>query len=379
MGRQGSATLPRTIPGMRLALSLAALVLGLSASLPTASAAPAGPTPNDLAVPRYAHIVVIMGENKDWRRIDGTVDAPNLSRLAREYGDATRFYGEVHPSEANYVALIGGSTFGIHDDDAYYCRPGSTDASCHYAQRPGYAPHTVDGPHLGTQLEAAGLTWKNYQQSLPEPGSLAVYGSNAAEDGAGAPPYYASKHSGFINFAGVQHDPRRAEHLVGFDALRRDLAAGTLPNFSFVIPNLCDDMHGMNDPGIPADCRYDPVEPLIRRGDAAIGRLVAAITATPMWRSAENDAIVLTFDEDDGTGREGCCGVTPNAPSNFGGGHIATIVMTNHGPRGVVDPTPYNHYSLLRTIEDAFGIHDYLRIAGASDQGVRPMLPLFRR
>lgn len=364
---------------MRLVPSLAALALGLSAALPAASAAPAGPTADDLAVPRYAHVVVIMGENKDWRRIDGTVDAPVLSRLAREYGDATRFYGEVHPSEANYVALVGGSTFGIHDDDAYYCRPGSTDASCRNAQRPGYAPHTVDGPHLGTQLEAAGLTWKNYQQSLPEPGSLAVFGSNPAEDGAGAPPYYASKHSGFINFAGVQHDPLRARHLVGFDALRNDLAAGTLPNFAFVIPNLCDDMHGMNDPGIPADCRYDPVEPLIRRGDAAIGRLVDAITATPMWRSAENDAIVLTFDEDDGTGREGCCGVTPGAPSNFGGGHIATIVMTNHGPRGVVDPTPYNHYSLLRTIEDAFGIHDYLRIAGAGDQGVRPMLPLFRR
>ena len=70
--------------------------------------------------------------------------------------------------------------------------------------------------------------------------------------------------------------------------------------------------------------------------------------------------------------------MTPDAPSNFGGGHIPTIVITNHGPRGVTDATPYNHYSLLRTIEDAFGIRDYLGLAAATDQGVKPMLPLFR-
>jgi len=86
----------------------------------------------------------------------------------------------------------------------------------------------------------------------------------------------------------------------------------------------------------------------------------------------------VTWDENDSGARTGCCGVTPNAPSNFGGGQIPTIVITNHGPRGVADPTPYNHYSLLRTIEDAFGIHEYLGLAAATNQGVKPMLPLFR-
>ena len=138
-------------------------------------------------------------------------------------------------------------------------------------------------------------------------------------------------------------------------------------------------MHGMRAaPGVPADCAYTNLPGLIRRGDAMAGRIVDAIEASRAWRSSENVAIVLTFDEDDGLGREGCCGVTPGAPSNFGGGHIATIVITNHGPRGVSDATPYNHYSLLRTIEDAFGIHEYLGIAARGDLGVRPMLPLFR-
>ena len=68
------------------------------------------------------------------------------------------------------------------------------------------------------------------------------------------------------------------------------------------------------------------------------------------------------------TGTQGCCGFDPKGLSNFGGGHIATIVITNHGARGVVDPTPYNHYSLLRTTEDALGISEYLNEAGDLEQ-----------
>jgi hypothetical protein len=350
----------------------------LACALPCVAFAASAPTPEDLAVPRYAHIFVVMDENKDYRRIDGGADAPAMTRLARTYGDAVRFYGEVHPSEANYVALLGGSTFGIHDDDAYYCTAGSTRPSCRSSAEPGYASHTIDAPHLGMQFEAAGLSWKGYYQSIPSAGSDAVFGSDAAHDGPGAPPYYASKHSGFMNFASVQHDPSRAKHLVGFDALWKDIARGTLPSFALVIPNLCDDMHGMSGAGVPADCRFENLSGLIRRGDAAAERIVKAITASHVWNSPDNVVIVFTFDENDGLGHEGCCGVTPDAPSNFGGGHIATIVITNHGPRGAVDATPYNHYSLLRTIEDAFGIYRYLGIAGRDDLGVKPMLPLFR-
>lgn len=373
MGRGAARTLP-----MRRLLIPALLGLAALAAPVVPGAAAGGPTPEDLAVPRYAHVAVIMDENKDWRRIDGGADAPYLTHLARTYGDATRFYAEVHPSEANYVALVGGSTFGIHDDDAYYCLPADARPACHGAALAGYAPHTVEAPSLANQLDAAHLSWKEYAQSRPADGSLAVTGRNDAEDGAAGPPVYASKHSGFMNFAYVQREAERTQHLVTFGAFERDLAANALPAFALIVPNLCDDMHGMSDPGRPEDCAYTPVGPLIARGDRAVRAIVEKIMATPSWRSRENDAIVITFDEDDGKGREGCCGVTPDAPSNFGGGHIATIVVTNHGPRGVVDPTPYNHYSLLRTVEDALGIREYLGLAAASDQGVRPMLPLFR-
>ncbi|HKT54061.1 MAG TPA: alkaline phosphatase family protein, partial [Caulobacteraceae bacterium] len=121
-------------------------------------------------VPRYAHIFVIVEENKDYAQIMDPASAPNIAGLARAYGDAAQFFGEVHPSEANYVAMLAGDTFGIHDDDAYYCKPGDTRPYCWGALAPGYVDHTVRARHLGDQLTAAGLSWKGYYETIPQPG-----------------------------------------------------------------------------------------------------------------------------------------------------------------------------------------------------------------
>jgi hypothetical protein len=355
----------------RLAMSaLAAVLLTL--------AAPAVRAAGLEGVPRYDHVVVIVEENKDYAQILDPAAAPNIAGLAAAYGNATQFYAEVHPSEANYVALLGGDTFGIHDDDAYYCRAASAQPFCAGAAEPGYADHTVKTGHLGDQLTKAGLSWKGYYESLPKAGSGDVVASDPKFDnGTRKTALYASKHSGFMNFASVQGDPRRAERIVGFDQLERDLAADALPAFALVVPNQCNDMHGLHGEGVPFDCDGANRADLIRRGDAFAGELVRRIQASPAWKSAGNMAIVITFDEGAGKSREGCCGVTPGAASNFGGGHIPTIVITNHGPRKLGDPTPYSHYSLLRTIEDAFGISEHLGHAAATAEGVRPMTPLF--
>ena len=356
--------------------ALAAMtVMLVTASLGAASAAP---LPADGQVARYAHVVVIVDENKDYGQILDPAAAPEISALAKTYGLAAQFFAEVHPSEANYVALLGGDTFGIHDDDAYYCHPGSTRPFCDGAAAPGYADHTVDARHLGDQLRAAGLDWRGYYESLPEPGSDAVVASDPAFDnGTRKTALYASKHSGFMNFADVQSDPARAEQIVGFDRLKQDLDADRLPAFALVVPNQCNDMHGLHGAGVPADCDGANLAALIRRGDKANGALVRELMASPAWRARANMAIVLTFDEGSGKTREGCCGVTPGAPSNFGGGHIPTVVITNHGPRGLQDDTPYSHYSLLRTIEDAFGLPEHLRHAEDTAAGVQPMVKLF--
>ncbi|HEY2179540.1 MAG TPA: alkaline phosphatase family protein, partial [Caulobacteraceae bacterium] len=248
----------------------------------------------------------------------------------------------VHPSEANYVAMLGGDTFGIHDDDGFTCKAGDSDPFCRGSAEPGYVDHTIHAPNLGDQLQANGLTWKGYYENLPRPGALVFTATDPAiDDGSRKTALYASKHSGFLNFASVQKDPGRARKIVGFDQLDRDLADGDLPNFALIVPNQCNEMHGLEGPKVPPDCAKGPG--LIARGDKVAGELVRRIQATEAWRSADNFAIVITFDEGTGKTREGCCAVTPDAPSNFGGGHIPTVVITNHGPRGIADPTPYNH------------------------------------
>ena len=354
---------------------LAGLLLG-------AGAAQAGDT-----IPRYSHIFVIMEENKGYEQIMRGPYAPNLQRLAKAYGAAARFYAEVHPSEGNYVALVGGDTYGIHDDDAFYCVPKMKNVYCEKASQPGYTSHTIAATHIGSQLERAGLSWMGYYESIPSPGSKAVVAGDPSIGKAAAHwELYASKHSGFMNFAPVQRPAERTAHLVGFDRLSTDLSSGHVPSFALIVPNQCNLMHGL-DPAdytrpvgaaIPPDCNHDNTVGLIRRGDAYLGRLVAQIQRSPVWKSQNNAAIVITFDEGSTKTPEGCCGIDPHGASNFGGGHIPTIVITNHGPRNVVDDTPYSHYSLLRTIEDAFGIHEYLRHAGDTGKGVRAMAPLFR-
>jgi hypothetical protein len=140
-------------------------------------------------------------------------------------------------------------------------------------------------------------------------------------------------------------------------------------------------MHGLDEPNAPADCRGSDSPALIRRGDAEIGMLVSKIMQSKVWSDPGNTAIVVTFDENNKGerhwGTQGCCGYDPRSAANFGGGHIVTIVITNHGPRGIADATPYNHYSLLRTTEAAFGINEYLGQAANANKGVVTMGPLF--
>jgi phospholipase C len=347
--------------------------LGLVAALLVAGEAAAAKR-----IPPYEHVFVIVAENHGYRQIIGSKQAPNLNRLAKRYGLATRFYGEVHPSKANYIAMIGGDTFGIHDDDAYTCTAGSTDAvNCPKAQEiTPYVDHTVTAKSLADQLAEHNLTWKGYFEDIPAAGSKAIFHPDAQKQ------LYAAKHNAFIQFKAVQDDPALARKLVGFDQLDADLASGEMPNYAHIIPNQCNEMHGLPKPVALENCEYENVEGRIARGDKMIGRLVAKITASPIWKARGNTAIVVTWDEDETLpghptpGRQGCCGYEPKSAANFGGGHIPTLVITNHGPRHVTDPTLYNHYSLLRTTEDAFGIDEHLAHAG--DPGVRPMTRLFQ-
>src|SRR5277367_2301232 len=205
-----------------------AALAGLIASGAVSAASAA--TPASAGIPRYEHIFLIIEENRSYGEIIGEKSiAPNINRLAAQYGQATQFYAEVHPSEGNYVAMLGGDTFGIHDDDAYYCKPNMQDGMCPKSNKPDYVDHTVTAPSLVDQLEAHGFTWKAYMESIPEPGSGAARWPAMNKPVVGVPAeVYAVKHNGFMTFKRVQDDPRRADKIVGFDALKRDLASGEL-------------------------------------------------------------------------------------------------------------------------------------------------------
>lgn len=349
---------------------LAAAALGIL----LAGAAPAAaPSKRDRAVPHADHVIVVIEENKGYRTIFDGALAPHVAALARTYGSATEMFAERHPSEPNYVALLAGSTFGIADDDAWYCTAGSTQPNCKGSGAPGFVTHLIEGPNLATQLAAKGLRWRAYLEDLPAPGSLAIF---SPETPTAPAALYAAKHTGFTNFASVHRDPALSRELVGFDALHADLARGTLPAFALIVPNQCDEMHGLASPKAPLGCTG--AEPLVRRGDAQLGMLVDEIRASPIWTAPHvNTAVVVTWDEDDKADRrsggpQSCCVVDADDP---GGGHIPTIVITNNGPRHRVDATPYDHYSLLRTIEDALRLDGHLR--HADDPTVLPMTPLF--
>jgi len=324
---QSSATPTGTATAMATAqstpTSTGSPMSGSATATATAGAATASPTATGTptrgrrTLPRYNHVFVVMMENQTYDQIIGNSAAPEINALARRFGLATSYYGVTHPSEPNYVASIGGSYFGIQDDAPYYT-------------------HTIAAPSLASQLEAKRLTWKTYQQSLPYPGYLGTTYPSASN------ALYASKHNPFLNFATIQSKRAEVRKSVPWSQLSSDLANGHVPNLSYIVPNQCHDMHGTGS------CAGDDTA-LIQAGDRTVGALVRAITRSPAWHSG-NNAIVITWDEDDYAANPapGCCDAVP------GGGHVATIVIANHGPRGVQDKTPYNHYSLLQTIQGVF-------------------------
>jgi phospholipase C len=319
------------------------------------------------AIPHYQHIVEIMMENTSYQTIIGNPNAPKINALASQYGLATDYFGVTHPSEPNYMANIAGSFFGVQDDNQFYCTPAlaSTDPNCAGTT----VDHTVSASTLADQLTAAGMTWKGYFQSLPPvpPSGVIMTGPNANG------PYtfkwpsnsialYASKHNPFVNFTGTQG---ALANMVPDTQLATDLADNSLPNFSLIVPDQCHDMHGTGG------CSDENA--LISSGDSYVGETVSKILDSKAWTQGRN-AIVITWDEDDfsdqGAPGTGCCGADP------GGGHVATIVITNKGSYPITDATAYNHYSLLLSMEEAFGL-PCLAHACDSSAGVVAMTPLF--
>jgi hypothetical protein len=321
----------------------------LAALLVVAAVAPVAPASADDGSDArnhrsYDHIFVIVEENTEASDVLGnTTQFPTLNMLASRYGLATNYYGTIHPSEGNYVSLVGGDDYGIQDDAPYQT-------------------HQISQPSIVDQLEQANLTWKGYFQNLP----VAGFTGNCFPS---TDCLYASKHNGFTNFTHVSSSPTEMAKLVPDTNLADDLATGEVPNFAFIAPDQCHDQHGLS---------LCP-DPLLSQGtDAYLKSTVDAIMHADFWSRGRN-AIVVTFDE--GDSNLGCCD-DPGEAVTSGGGRVVTVVIRNHQDQPLRDATPYNHHSLVATLQEAFGLGCTFNGQPVGDTcdrqfGVQPMDPLF--
>ena len=212
------------------------LAVAVAAAGAVSVAAPASSAPGAGAAGRYDHIFVIVEENHGYTDVIGNTAAPNLNALAAQYGIATNYDAVAHPSEPNYVALLGGSTFTVNSDNAYYVQQ-------------------VNAPSLISELDHAHVGWKAYLQSLPHPGYEGICYPASCNGAPDKDPLYVSKHDGIQNFT-TSLNPADWSRQVPIGQLGADLSSGRVPAFSWVIPDECHDQHGdppyCIDSGTPA-------------------------------------------------------------------------------------------------------------------------------
>ena len=274
----------------------------------------ASPTARTIGGPP-AHVAVVLMENEEYNGVIGASSTPYINGLARQYALATQMFAIRHPSLPNYLALTGGSSFGIDSD--------CTDCS-------------VPGSGIAGQLNAAGISWKAYMEDLPHP---CFTGSDAGG--------YAKKHDPFVYYRAIVRDPASCHRVVPLTALAGDERAGRLPQFVWITPNLCHDMH---------DC------------DPAIGDRFLSSLVPPLLRAlGPRGLLILTWDE--GSSDDGCCRLAS-------GGHVATILAGGLAVASAQLRTPTDHYSVLQTIDDLFALP---RLGGAGCACTPSLQPLLRR
>jgi phosphatidylinositol-3-phosphatase len=355
-----------------LARLLFTLVTLAAANAPNAGVpAPAVAAASSAALPPIRHVFLLLLENQSYRDTFGARSpAPYLARtLAARGALLTQYYAIGHASLGNYVALVSGQA--PNEATQLDCprfvnfEAGAPGLDAHGQLRGSGCVYPASVPTLPDQLEAAGLTWKAYMEDMGkdpnrEPASCGhvPLGQRETTSLASRSDQYAAKHNPFVYFHSIiDNQPHCDTHVVNLKHLPQDLAStATTANYIFITPNLCNDGHD-------APCVDG------RRGGLAavnefLRRWVPLIERSPAFRA--DGLLVVTFDESDGLGSEGsggCCGEQPLAGAKYqpgfngpGGGRVGAVVLSPFVEPGTVSAVPYNHYSLLRTVEAIFGL-----------------------
>ena len=250
------------------------------------------------AAPSFQHVLIVVLENTNY---GDAVQQPFLKEFASRGALLTNYHAVAHPSQPNYVALTAGTRAGVNGDGNV----------------------TVDLKNIADLLDAKGKTWKAYAEAYP--GGCFLGGSSGT---------YARKHVPFLSFRDITSDDARCAHVVDASELASDVANGTVPNYSFFTPDLNDDGHD-TDVSTADGWLSQNIGPLLNNAAFMKGTL-----------------IVITFDENDFLVRKG----DPAGKVDLSGNRVYAALVGDMVAPGSTSNDAYDHYSLLRTIEDGLGI-----------------------
>ncbi len=268
-------------------------------------------------LPAPSHIVIVIEENKSFGNVIGSSKAPFINHLASRGALLTKFFASHHPSQPNYIDFFAGDTLGVCTDT---CPIG---------------PFTSQ--NLGAAMIGAGKSFVGFAENLPSSGARTTCNDTL----------FAPKHCPWVDFTNVP-----ASSSKNFSQFPHDAAGfAALPDVSFVIPNLSDDMH--NGSSIPNE---------VGAGDTWLQTNLSAYAG---WAEQNNSLLIVTWDEDSSSYTTHCPGtvITTTPPKN----RIPTIVMGQPVAPGTTSPTSYTHYDLLRTLLDIYGITPFGGATTAKD------------
>ena len=247
-------------------------------------------------MPSFGHVAIVVLENTNYASMVGSASMPYFNSLINQYGLATQYYANTHPSIGNYFMMTTGQV--LTNDDS---------------QTPSSFP--VSGDNVVRELLAAGKTWKSYAEDLP---SVGYTGGNTGN--------YAVRHNPLAYMTDVQNSSAQKQNLVPFTQFVSDLAGGNLPNYSFIVPNLCNDGH---------NCPLTTVDPWLQTN-------IDPLIKNPTFQTDGLLIIVCDESENDNTN---------------GGGRIPAIIISPAFSRaGYQSTTLYQHQSVLRLMLEGLGV-----------------------
>ncbi len=348
------------------------------------------------------HVFIIVLENEGYHVTFGPSSPANyLKGLAKQGAVLPNFYGIGHYSLDNYLAMISGQAPNpvTQSDCGKFVEFAQTGTAADGQAVGSGCVYPAGVTTIADQLEAKGLTWKGYMEDMGNiPSREAATCGHPAIGGpdntqrAMVGDQYATRHDPFVYFHSIIDRPVCAANVVPLTGLEADLkSADTTANYVFITPNLCHDGHDGGENG--RKCVDGQPGGLVS-ADRFLADTVPAILASPAFK--KDGLLIVTFDEADidvkfdkaansvemeGGDASACCGeqagpnlgpdakVFGNLPDKgpgvlgMGGGRIGAVLISASIRPGTVSKTPYNHYSLLRSVEDIFGL-DHLGYAG---------------